>query len=91
MSTIHVNRNHTLGKERAKKSIEEIAQEMKGRLGISYRWNGDELTFERSGVDGKIAVTDSNVDVVVKLGILASPMQGMVQREIEHYLDRHLG
>jgi putative polyhydroxyalkanoate system protein len=68
-----------------------MANDLRHRLEVQYRWEGDDLLFYRTGADGRIHVSDHEVDVSVDLGIMLSPMKAMVQRQIEDYLDRHFG
>jgi putative polyhydroxyalkanoate system protein len=57
---------------------------------VSYQWQGDTLLFKRSGADGSIAVSDDQVRVELKLGLLLSAMSGTIKREIEQVLDKSL-
>jgi putative polyhydroxyalkanoate system protein len=91
MATIHVHRNHSFGKERAHSAIDGIARQMQSSLGVRSRWEGDTLIFDGAGADGRIAVSDTDVDVEVKLGLFAAPMQGMIKGQIEKYLDQTFG
>lgn len=90
MANIHVHRNHTLGLEGARQEVEKIAQQLKQQMQANYRWQGDRLLFERSGADGTIDVGESDVDVKLELGFMLSPMKGMIQKQIEEYLDTRL-
>jgi putative polyhydroxyalkanoate system protein len=90
MASIHIHRNHTLGVVAAKREVEEIARNLKSKLDISYRWVGDDLQFQRSGANGSIAVTETTVTVVMELSGGLSLFKGMVEREVNGYLDTRL-
>ncbi len=90
MSSIHIHRNHTLGTIAAKREVEDIARNLKSKLDITYRWVGDDLQFQRSGANGSIAVTEATVTVAIELSGGFSLFKGMVEREINGYLDSHL-
>ena len=79
-----------MGKEAARREVEDIARQLKDRLQVSYHWHGDQLHFERSGADGRIDVTEDTVDVDIELGLMLSPMKGMIQKQVEEYLDSRL-
>ncbi len=51
------------------------------------QWQGDTLSFARSGVKGAIAVTASDVHVTAELGMLLSPLKGTIEDEIRRKLD----
>ena len=90
MATIHVHRDHTLGRDGARREVEQIALQLKEKMQATYRWEGDRLLFERTGADGVIDVGEKDVDVKLDLGFMLSPMKGMIQKQIEEYLDSRL-
>jgi putative polyhydroxyalkanoate system protein len=91
MATIDVRRSHDIGKEAARKAAEQIAQKLKDKLSVTYRWEGDDLRFERTGASGRIRVTDTEVRVEVDLGFLLKAMKGKVESKVHQYLDEALG
>ena len=90
MSRIHVERPHCRGREAAREKAQKLAEKLAREHGVSYEWQGDVLTFKRSGVDGRIEVGEDRVAVEVKLGLLLSAMGGMLKGEIERALDKAL-
>ena len=86
MSRIHIERPHSLGLDAARAKAEKLAE----RLAKEHGGQGDELTFKRSGVDGRIAVGADKVAVDVKLGLMLSAMSGLLKGEIEKALDKAL-
>src|SRR5437762_3545419 len=90
MATINIHRQHTLGKEGARHAVERVAQQLRNRLQTAYHWDGDSLIFSRSGADGRIEVDDREIAINIKLGLMLSPMKGIVEDQIERYLDQNL-
>ena len=90
MSAIHIERDHTLGKEGARQAVEDVASQMKRQLDVSYNWNGDTLQFQRSGANGTIDVRDSSVTVDVELGMMFKPFKGAIEQQIKSFLDQKL-
>lgn len=90
MATVEVTREHTLGKDAAKERAQKMADKLAAKLGAECNWQGDELIFQRSGVDGTILVGEDSVNVTVKLGMMLTPMAGMVKGEIDKALNRYL-
>jgi putative polyhydroxyalkanoate system protein len=82
MARIHIKHAHQLEKEEARTRIEKIAEELKIRLDAEYAWEGDSLQFHRSGVSGCIDLGDDFVECTIELGILLSPMKGMIEASI---------
>jgi putative polyhydroxyalkanoate system protein len=54
---------------------------------MDYSWAGDTLKFNRSGVDGRIALLPKQLHVTADLGFLLSAMKGPIESEIRRVLD----
>jgi len=91
MPTIDIKRSHTRPIPEAKKSIERIAEQLAKKFEVTWKWEGNTLHFQRSGVDGFIKLTTKQVHVVVNLGFLLSMLKTPVEREINRYLDEGFG
>lgn len=87
MSNIDIRHAHSLPPEQARKAVQEVADKLADRFGMAYNWNGDVLDFNRSGVDGHIAVAPEELHVTAKLGFLLSTMKGPIEAEIRRVLD----
>lgn len=92
--SIHVAYPHRTsaqpGADAARAKAEKLAERLAKEHGVQCEWQGDELTFKRSGVDGRIAVGADKVAVDVKLGLMLSAMSGLLKGEIEKALDKAL-
>lgn len=87
MSHILIHRPHDLGHEEARNSANTVAEHLRDEFNLSYRWEGDSLHFERTGVDGHIDVKPAEVLIEVRLGMLLRPLKGRLEKEIHRYLD----
>jgi putative polyhydroxyalkanoate system protein len=90
MATIQIHRKHTQGREATRAAVERLAVDLRSRLQITYRWEGDSLYFERSGADGRIDIGDRDLDVRIELNFPFSAMKGMVETQIKTYLDQNI-
>lgn len=91
MPSIDIKRSHSRPLAEAKKKVEHVAQHLATKFDIDWRWEGDTLHFQRSGVDGHIKVSAKQVHVTANLGFLLSALRGPVEREIHRYLDEEFG
>lgn len=80
-----------MGKDEARRRVDDIAGTLGNQYNLSSNWNGDCLAFKGSGVDGQIAVTDESIDVDVKLGFALMMLEGTIKTSIEDAMDKHLG
>ena len=91
MSTIRITRRHKKPLAQARKAVEQIAKSIGKKFDVTYAWEGDTLHFERSGVNGHIALAKGSVTVTVVLGFLLFAIRGPIESEIERRLDEEFG
>jgi putative polyhydroxyalkanoate system protein len=96
MATIDIRRAHTLDPEEAKRRAEQLAKGMQEKLGIRWRWEGNQIKFDApsgaaKGATGQVSVDASNVRVEVDLPFLLRAVKGMVEGKINEKLDALLG
>ncbi len=93
MATIDIKRNHSLGLEAAKTKAAELADGMKDKLGIAWRWEGNLIKFDApsgmaKGTTGQLTVSDSSIRVEIDLPFLLRAMKGTVESKVTEKLDR---
>jgi putative polyhydroxyalkanoate system protein len=89
MPKIDIRRAHQLSIAEARAVVDQVAARMHEKLGVDGQWHGDTLRFSRPGVSGTIAVDNDAVEVHAELGMMFSPLKGMVEQEIRRKLDEH--
>lgn len=87
MSDIDIHHAHSLPPAKARKAVEEVAVKLGEKFGVAHHWEGDTLHFERSGVDGRIALSPKQLHVTATLGFLLSALKGTIEGEIRRVLD----
>ncbi len=85
--SIDIRHSHSLSPVKARKAVEEVAKKLSERFEFDYAWDGDDMRFTRSGVDGKISLLPEALQVTAKLGFLFSAFQGAIEKEIRRVLD----
>ena len=91
MPSISVSRAHKLPHQKARDAAERIARDLKQRFQLDYAWDGDAVTFERPGVNGRMVVAKDRVALDVRLGLLLTPIKPMIEREIHAQFDKLFG
>jgi len=87
MSQIDIHREHQLAPKDAKARVERIAAHLAERFDVAYAWKGETLEFQRSGVDGRIALGAKAVHVSAKLGFFLFALKPVIEREIHRFID----
>ncbi|MDR6935066.1 MULTISPECIES: polyhydroxyalkanoic acid system family protein [unclassified Luteibacter] len=87
MAKIDIRRPHGKTVAEARAVVDAVASRMNEKLGTEGGWQGDTYLFARSGVKGAIAVSAADVHVTAELGMLLTPMKGMIENEIRQKLD----
>jgi|SRR5208282_769745 len=87
MSDIEFVRPHSLTIAKAKALVQKAADALAAEHDLSSEWHGDTLHFHRSGVDGRIHVTDSKIRLHVTLAFLLKPFKRKFVEHIERNFD----
>jgi len=96
MATIDVRRSHQLTKDAARTKAEELARDMQQKLGLDWRWEGDQIKFQApggaaKGTTGVVDVNDREVRVQIDLPFLLRAMKGTIETKVREKLERALG
>jgi len=89
MPKIDIRRPHQLSIPDARAVVDKVAPKMREKFATESQWQGDTLKFSRSGVNGTIAVAADAILVHAELGLMLSPMKGMIEQEIRNKLDEY--
>jgi len=90
MSDINLARRHSLPLAKAKALAQKTADALAEEYDLASEWHGDTLRFHRTGVDGHMHVTESEIRLDVSLGLLLKAFKGSITRHIENQLDELL-
>ncbi len=90
MASIDIRRHHGKTRAEARALVDKTAVSMRTKFGIASEWDGDTLHFSRSGVNGRIEVTSTELIVHAELGFLLGAMKPVIEREIADQLDKRL-
>ena len=87
---LKIKRQHSLGAEEARRRIDQVADELGGKLGLTSEWEGDHLRVHGKGVSGRILVSDDSVEVHVHVGfammMLREPIRSAIESSIDEYI-----
>ena len=87
---IKVTRQHNLGEDEIRKTVDKLAEKLKADLDAECVWEGSTLKFNRKGATGKVNVSNSEVNIEVQLGMLLGPLKSTIEHTIEEEIDKYL-
>ena len=89
MPKIDIHRPHQLSVAEARAVVDKVTERMREKFAMTGQWQGDIFQFSRSGVSGTISVESDAIRVKAELGMMLSPLRGMIEQEIRSKLDEH--
>jgi len=90
MSDIQLVKPHSLPISKAKALVQKEADQLIDEYDLSTEWHGNTLHLHRSGINGQIHVTDSEIRFHITLGFLLKPYKVKLIDHIERSFDRLL-
>jgi putative polyhydroxyalkanoate system protein len=91
MSTIDIHRAHSLDKAHAREAAETLAKDLSRQFDVNYEWEGDRLRFKRSGVKGRLEISEQELHVHLELGLMLRAFKSRIEQEIHTQLDQITG
>ena len=90
MADINVQRSHHLGLKGAHAAATKLSAKLGRQFGLSGKWEGNALNFDRPGVSGLLIISDHDMKLEVTLGFLLKAMKGPIERAVHRELDEVL-
>jgi putative polyhydroxyalkanoate system protein len=90
MASFSISKPYTMSREEVRDAAESLAEGLKDRHGLHYRWQGDTAVFSRSGLNGMLIIDDEEITVSVKLGLLASAFEKPLKKAVGEYLEQYV-
>jgi putative polyhydroxyalkanoate system protein len=87
MPDIRMIKYHSLPMADARALVQKAADDLAADYDLTSRWAGDTLHFRRSGVEGAMRVTESEIDLEVTLGFLLKAFKSKFVENIERNFD----
>lgn len=89
MADISIKQEHQLTLQESKDAAQKVADKMAAEFDMTTRWEGDTLSFKRSGVAGTLALREKEAQIDITLDFLfkafASTLQEKVARNMAKF------
>ncbi|OWW19653.1 polyhydroxyalkanoic acid system family protein [Noviherbaspirillum denitrificans] len=82
MADISIIQSHTLTHTKAKDAAQKVADQMAAEYEMNAEWDGDVLKFARSGVSGRLIVSDKDAHVEISLGFFFKAFASTIEQKV---------
>jgi putative polyhydroxyalkanoate system protein len=90
MANIHLKQTHNKSEPELRKIAEELADKLSSKFQLKSKWNGNTLDFKRSGLHGSLILSETEVSISLKLGIMMSTFASTIKKELAQSLKETL-
>ncbi|EED36263.1 conserved hypothetical protein [Luminiphilus syltensis NOR5-1B] len=91
MSTIRINRTHSLNESGCHEALEDLTAYLQEEFAAKVTRQDGTLSFSGSGFAGEVCVEPGRASGKIKLGLLARPFRRTLENEINRHLDARFG
>ncbi len=89
MPKISISRNHSLSPAVIKQRLVELGEKLQAKYKAKTAWEGEKtMSVTGPGVEGKLLIHDTKVDVNLDIGFLLRPMMGKIEEALTKELER---
>lgn len=82
MAEISINQPHSLSPDAARAAAQKVADKLSSDYGLTCKWVGDVLQFERAGVDGTLTLGVREALIRIKLGFMMSAFAPTIEQKV---------
>lgn len=82
MADITIIHDHTLSMADARQAAQKVADQMVADYEMVASWDGDVLTFKRSGVSGTLALETGRAQLDIELGFMLKAFASKIEEQV---------
>lgn len=88
--SIEITRRHALGESEIKARVDKIVREMAESIQLKYTWDGNIVTFSRTGLDGRLEYSADEVKIFINPSVWLPVSRRRIREEVNAHLDQNL-
>lgn len=82
MADISIVQPHKLTHKRARDAAQKVADQMAEEYEMASEWDGDVLVFSRSGVSGRLTLSEQQAQLEISLGFLLKAFAPTIEEKV---------
>lgn len=87
MADISIRKSFSMPIAKARKAAQTVAEELASQYNIAYTWEGDVLTFKKTGLSGELRLAPKKIEIDINLGLVMRIFKEPMRAEIEKNID----
>lgn len=91
MADIRITQAHKLPHKKAKAAAQKVADQMAKEYEMASQWDGDVLHFKRTGVSGKLTVSEQEAHLEISLGFLLKAFASTIEEKVSVKMKKVFG
>ena len=88
MADITIIHDHTLSMTGAREAAQKVADQMVADYEMVATWDGDVLTFKRSGVSGTLALEENRAQLDIELGFMLKACAPKIEEQVSRNMQK---
>lgn len=89
MADISIKQEHQLPLSKAKEAAQQVADRMATEFDMATQWEGDVLSFKRSGVAGTLALRETEAQIDITLDFLFKAFAGTLEEKVARNMKKY--
>lgn len=86
MANVHLKQSHNKPGNELRVIADELADKLGKKYQLKSKWHGNTLEFKRSGLHGSLILSDTEVSISLKLGMMMSTFARTIKKELAQSL-----
>ena len=83
MADISISKDHNVDTDILRGRLEELAEDLKIKYGIRYRWDQDTIVLDGTGIkSATLVMTESKIVIEITLGMMGKLLKPKIEQEI---------
>ena len=88
MADISITVPHKMSLKKARAAAQKVAEKMAEEFDVSSEWEGDVLSFSRSGVNGTLAVHEKQAQLEITLGFMLRAFAPTIEEKVTQNMQK---
>ena len=82
MADISIRQTHALSAKKARAAAQKVADEMASEFDMAVAWEGEVLSFKRSGVSGTLTLLNHEAQLDITLGFMLKAFAAKIEEQV---------